>query len=252
MERPLDVGKVAVIAPLGMSPPVVTAFVDRLGGVRDLVVMTTANERVKQGYELIRVAMRLKYPKTRVHEVTLPFDDVATEDQNFEFMRVAAKTIKRQREKYGSEVIYLNVAGGRKNMCITLSILGQFLNVDGVFHVVSPDVKVVNVLLENLRPDIERIHSAENDEEKFRIYREKERLFDSLMFPSDFEVVRIPTIPIPTEHVRRILDILYNERVDELAPSEREALLRHGLIERAGARLRVSAFGKRLVEALLR
>lgn len=45
----------AVISPLGMSPPVVTAFVDYVGDVRDLVVITTTNERVKQGYELVKV-----------------------------------------------------------------------------------------------------------------------------------------------------------------------------------------------------
>jgi len=84
-------------------------------------------------------------------------------------MRIAGRIIKNQREKYGSDVVYLNVAGGRKNMCITLSILGQFLNVDGIFHIVSPDVKIVNEMLENLRSeDIERIYLAENEKDKVK------------------------------------------------------------------------------------
>ena len=244
--------RTAVISPLGMSPPVVTAFVDYLGGVKDLVVITTADKRVKEGFELIRVAMKIRYPKTRIHEVELPFEDVMNEEQNFEFMRIAGRVIKKQKEKYGSDVVYLNVAGGRKNMCITLSILGQFLNVDGIFHVVSPDIKVVNEALENLRADIERIYLAETEEEKIIIYKEKERYFDSLLFPEDYEVVRIPTIPIPQDYIRRLVDILFNEKLDSLTYSEKEMLLRHGLIERVGNKLKVTDFGRKFAEVLVR
>jgi CRISPR-associated protein Csx14 len=242
--------KVAVIAPLGMSPPVVTSFIDHVGNVRDLVLLTTSSKAVKQGYELIRISMKRKYPKTRIHEIELPFEDVASEEQNFEFMRIAGKAIKRQKEKFGSEVVYLNVAGGRKNMCITLSILGQFLNVDGIFHVVSPDVKIVNEMLENLRPEIERIYLAESEEEKMRIYEEKERYFDSLMFPKDYKIVRIPTIPVPQDYVKRLVDVIFNEKLDSLTYSEKEMLLRHGLLEKAGSKLKVTEFGRRFAEVL--
>jgi len=68
--------KIAVVSPIGMSPPVITAFVDYLGGVKDLVVITTTNEKVKQGYELVKIVLMMKYPKTRVHEVEIPFEDV--------------------------------------------------------------------------------------------------------------------------------------------------------------------------------
>jgi len=244
--------RTAVISPLGMSPPVVTAFVDYLGGVRDLVIITTADKRVKEGFELIKVAMKIRYPRTRIHEVELPFEDVMNEEQNFEFMRIAGRVIKRQKERFGSDPVYLNVAGGRKNMCITLSILGQFLNVDGIFHVVSPNVKIVNETLESLRADIERIYLAEEEDEKMRIYREKERYFDSLMFPRDYEVVRIPTIPIPQDYMRRLVDILFNEKLDSLTYSEREMLLRRGLIEGVGRKLKVTEFGKRFAEVLVR
>lgn len=244
--------KLAAISPLGMNPPVVTAFVDYLGGVRDLVVMTTADKRVKQGFELVRVALKMKYPSTRVHKVEIPFEDVMTQDQNFEFMRIAGKAIKNQKEKFGSDVVYLNVAGGRKNMCITLSILGQFLNVDGIFHLITPDVKIINELLENLRLDIEKIYAAGTEDEKIEVYKEKERMFNSLMFPKEFDVIRIPTIPIPEDYIKRLVDILYNERVDKLTASEKELLIRHGLIERAGTKFKVTDFGKKFAEVLVR
>jgi len=236
--------KKAVICPLGLSSPVVTAFVKYIGRVRDLVVLTTSDERVMQGFELVKMSMKARYPKTRIHEVRIPFDDVMTQEQNFEFMRLAGRAIKAQKEKYGSEVVYINVAGGRKNMCITLSILGQFLNVDGVFHIVTPDVKIINELLENLRPDIERIYHAESEEEKMRIYAEKERLFDLLMFPKDFEVIRIPTIPILPDYVKRIVKILFTGDVDMLTPSEVEILLRHGMMERVGSKVKVTEWQK--------
>ncbi len=244
--------KIAVVSPIGMSPPVITAFVDYLGGVKDLVVITTTNEKVKQGYELVKIVLMMKYPKTRVHEVEIPFEDVSTEEQNFEFMRIAGRIIKNQREKYGSDVVYLNVAGGRKNMCITLSILGQFLNVDGIFHIVSPDVKIVNEMLENLRSDIERISIAESEEEKIKIYKEKERIFNSLMFPRDYQVIRIPTIPIPPDYMRRLVDILYNEKIEDLTASERYMLINHGLIDRVGKKFKVSDFGRKFAEVLVR
>ncbi len=170
--------------------------------------------------------MKLNYPRTRVHKLEIPFEDVTTEDENFEFMRIAGKAIKRQKEKFGSDIVYLDVAGGRKNMCITLAILGQFLNVDGIFHLVSPDVKIVNEKLENLRGEIERIYMAESEEEKVRIYEERKRHFDSLMFPVDYEVVRIPTIPIPEDYIRRLVDVIFNDKLDSLTYSEREMLLR--------------------------
>jgi len=240
--------KVAVVSPLGMSPPVVTSFVDYLGGVEDLILITTTNERVKQGYELVRVAMKLKYERTRIHRLEIPFDDVTTEDENFKFMNIAGKAIKRQKEKFGSDIVYLNVAGGRKNMCITLSILGQFLNVDGIFHVVSPNIKIVNEMLENLRPDIKRIYIAESEDEKLSIYREKEKYFNSLMFPKDYEVVRIPTIPISEDYIKRIIQALNTGDLKSLTPSERRLLERHGLLEMG----KVSEFGRKLAEALIR
>lgn len=196
--------------------------------------------------------MKVKYPKTRIHEIEIPFEDVTTEEQNFEFMRIAGRAIRRQKEKFGLDIVYLNVAGGRKNMCITLSILGQFLNVDGIFHVVTPDVKIVNELLENLRPDIERMYRADDEEEKVEIYMEKRKYFDSLMFPKDYEIVRIPIIPIPEDYVRKLVDILYNSRIEDLTYSEREMFERHELIERAGGKYRVTDFGKRFAEVLIR
>lgn len=240
----------AVIAPLGTSPPVITAFVKAFEGIRDVVVLTTRNLVVKQGFELVRVAMKLRYPNVRVHERELPFDDVTTTDENFRFMGIAAKIIRTQREKYGTKEVYLNVSGGRKNMSVTLSLLGQLMGVDGVFHVITRDVGVINALLESLRKDIEDIYNAGSEEEKVRIYREKEKYFDSLMFP-DVELVKLPTIPYPKYYVERIATSLYSGELDVLTESEKESLAAHGLLERYGDKYRVSEFGKKLASVFV-
>jgi len=240
----------AVIALLGMSPPVITAFVKAFEGIRDVVVLTTKSEAVKQGFELVRVAMKMRYPDVRVHERELPFEDVTTTEENFQFMGIAARIIKVQREKYGSKRIYLNVSGGRKNMGITLSLLGQLMGVDGVFHVLTRDVGVVNVQLESLRKEIEELYNAESEEEKIEIYRRSERYFSSLMFP-DAEIVRIPTIPFPEYYVERIARALYSGELEELTESEKERLFTHGLLERYGKRFVVSEFGRKLANVLV-
>ena len=160
--------KTSIIAPLGLSPPVVTALVEYIADVNDVVILTTENEKVKHGFELIKIGMKLKYPKIRIHEVKLPFEDVYTTEQNLEFMAIAAKTIKNEREVHKSDRVLLNIAGGRKNMCITLSLLGQLLGVDGVYHVVTKDVAIVNQMLESLREEIRKIYDAK-EEEKIKI-----------------------------------------------------------------------------------
>lgn len=245
--------KTAVVAPLGLSPPVVTMFIDGIGEeVNDLVVLTTENEEVKAGYELIRIAMKQKYPKVRIHEVTLPFEDVNTTEENLRFMSICAKIIKEERERYKCDKILLNVAGGRKNMCITLSLLGQIVGVDGVYHVLSKDVKIVNLLLENLRDHIKKIYKAESDDEKLKIYKEREKHFNSLLFPDrkEYEIIRIPTLPYPREYLARILTALLQD-IETLSIEEKRSLEVHGILEKIGGKFRITDYGKKFVEVLL-
>jgi CRISPR-associated protein Csx14 len=124
--------------------------------------------------------------------------------------------------------------------------------VDGVYHVVSRDVKVVNQLLEYLREDIRKIYDAKSDEEKLRIYREKERFFNSLLFPSpnEFEIVRIPTLPYPRDYLQRILVSLL-QNMEALSLEDKLMLEKHGILERIGSRFALSEYGKRFVDALL-
>jgi len=86
--------KTAVIAPLGLSPPVITSFLVGIGErISDLVLLTTENEEVKAVFELIRIGMSFRFPQTRIHEVVLPFEDVSTTEENLEFMSICAVSI---------------------------------------------------------------------------------------------------------------------------------------------------------------
>lgn len=247
--------KTSVIAPLGLSPPVITAFIEGIAEpISDVVVLTTDNEEVKRGYELVRIGLRIKYPGIRIHEVRLPFDDVYTTEQNLQFMAIAARTIKKEREVHKCDRILLNIAGGRKNMCITLSLLGQLMGVDGVFHVVTKDIAIVNQMLEGLREDIRRIYEAKDDKEKIKIYKEKERYFNSLLFPakSEYEIVRIPTLPYPADYLAKLVTAVRSTNLDALSVEEKELLYRHGILDKIGHRYVVSEYGKRLVETIIR
>lgn len=246
--------KTSVIAPLGLSPPVITAFVDGIAEpVSDVVVLTTDNEDVKRGYDLVRIGLKIKYPRIRIHEVKLPFDDVYTTDQNLQFMAIAARTIKDEIEVHKCDRILLNVAGGRKNMCITLSLLGQLMGVDGVFHVVTKDVAIVNQMLESLREDIKSIYKAKNDEEKIEIYRKKERYFSALLFPSrsEYEIIRIPTLPYPSDYLAKLVSAVHSSDLESLSLKEKELLYRHGILEKTGFHYSVSEYGRRLVEVII-
>lgn len=246
--------KTSVIAPLGLSPPVITAFIEGIAEpVNDVVILTTDNEEVKRGYELVRIGLKIKYPRIRIHEVKLPFDDVHTTEQNLQFMGMAARTIRDEREIHKCDRVLLNIAGGRKNMCITLSLLGQLMGVDGVFHVVTKDVAIVNQMLESLREDIRRIYEAKDDEEKVGIYRKKERYFNSLLFPakSEYEIIRIPTLPYPADYLVKIVNAVHSSDLDVLSAEEKEVLYRHGILEKIGHRYVVSEYGKRLVEVII-
>ena len=216
--------------------------------ISDMVLLVTEERLVKEGAEVARIALKLKYPKVRVHKVFLPFEDTLTTEQNLEFMRIAARVIRDEREKYGAERIYLNVAGGRKNMCITLSLLAQMLGVEGVFHVVNRNYKEMNVNLERLRHEISQIYEAKSEEEKIRIYKRNAERFDPLFFPpkNEYELIRIPTLPFPEEYLGEVLITLLGE-----GQKHKERLASFGLLEKHGSKYFATDFGRKLATAIL-
>jgi len=195
--------KVSIIAPLGTSPPVVTEFLQYVQEalfqrVSDLTVIATAEKQVVEGVELVKEAVRDRYPHVHVHVVPLEFSDIDTQERNDEFMIKAAKVLRDQKKKHRADVVYICVAGGRRDMCVNLVLLAQIFDVNAVFHVVMPDVKTFNVALERARYKIEELAMAED---KRAYYLENKEELDPLMYPplSRYYVIRVPILPFPRD-----------------------------------------------------
>jgi len=251
--------KTAVIAPLGMSPPIVTAGMDASEfKVKHLIIIATNHPVVLAGLDLIRVGMSIRAPKVKIHAEILPFDDVTTTGENLVFMETAIRIIREARTKLKCDRILLDVAGGRKNMCITLTMIGQLMNVDGVFHIGNRDISLLNTNLEILRGDIERIYKAETLEEKQAIYRQKENQFNHLLFPpkSGYDIIRVPTFPVDQSAVERLLVELKGDirgEVKILPLSDKVTLERHGILEKGKTRNHyyVSEYGQKFLDAFI-
>ncbi|MCA1917059.1 CRISPR-associated protein Csx14 [Methanospirillum hungatei] len=245
--------KTAIIAPIGTSPPVITVGVDAIDElVTDLVLLATQDELVLAGCDVVKLGLKSRYPRIRVHIEFLPFDDISSDDENLTFMAIAARVIKNERERYGCGRILLNVAGGRKNMCITLALLGQLLNVDGVYHIVNHEVKLFNQHLERMRPTMMRLYRAEKEEEKIKIYEENKEMLEYILFPpkKDYELIRIPTLPYPVSYIGTLLSrVVFDPYM--LNEEDCSLLLHHGILERQGNNLYISDYGAKFLDVLV-
>lgn len=245
--------KTTVIAPMGMSPPAITSFIERIGEpVSDIVIISTDNPVVQAGVDLATIALMKKYPYMGIHGEMLPFDDITTQDETFVFMATAARIIRQQRERYGTERIYLNIAGGRKNMCITLSLIGQLMNVDGVFHIIARDIQLMNQQLEYLRYAIDEIHAEPSSDRKLALYAKNEVAFTRLLFPppAQSELVRIPTLPYPAGHLTSLITALRTD-IMRIPLAEQQWLASHGILEQGKSAYYLTEYGVRFVDVLI-
>ncbi|MGQ9720803.1 MAG: CRISPR-associated protein Csx14 [Candidatus Jordarchaeum sp.] len=204
--------KTAIIAPLGTSPPVITEFLEYVEKtldrrVSDLVIIATKEPTVLEGVPLIETAVKNKYLHVHTHIVELPFTDIQSDEDNLKFMKICAEVLRKEKEIHKTDIIYLCVAGGRKDMCITLSLLAQYFEVNGVFHVITPDIKSMNIELERARQNMKEL--SENPD-KDSYYEQHKKLFDSLMYPppAQYNVINIPVLPYPQTMLNDIIRLL--------------------------------------------
>lgn len=247
--------KTALIAPIGTSAPVVTEMVMHINGLEgmeltDVVVMPTRDELVMAHATLARVALKHRYGRMRVHLHPLPFRDIGSTGDTVEFMRIAAKLVAEERRVHGCERVYLSIAGGRKDVCVSLAIVGQIMGADGVFHVINPEVRVINEQLERLRERIFELHRAP-EEEKGEVYGRYREDFESVMFPpiERLRYVQIPCIPYPEDYIGRIGTLLNTSgrvRIERTGLEMRELkrLERAGMVRIVGDEVAVTEFGE--------
>jgi CRISPR-associated protein Csx14 len=251
--------KTAMIVPLGMSPPIVTAGMNASEfRVSHLTMIATKHPVVLAGLDLIEVALSVNSPRVKIHTEILLNDDVTTTKENLDFMETAIRIIREARVDHKCDRVLLNVAGGRKNMCITLTMIGQLMNVDGVFHIGNRNFNLLNEGLEHLRKDINRIHAAETLDEKQEIYRAKKEEFDHVLFPprSEYDIIRVPTFPVDQSTVQRLLVELKGDvkgEVVNLPLGDKVLLERHGILEMGKTRKHyyVSEYGQKFLDAFI-
>ncbi|OPY38401.1 MAG: CRISPR-associated protein (Cas_NE0113) [Methanoregula sp. PtaU1.Bin051] len=248
-----NVQKTALVAPLGLSPPIVTAGTDSAGsGISDLTIIATNHPGVLAGLDFIRVAMSIRKPRMKIHPEYLSYKDITTTEDNLAFMKCAIRVIREARDKQGCDRVVLNVAGARKNMSITLALIGQLMNVDGIFHIGNRGIELFNYNLEHIRSDIDRIHQAKTFREKQKIYREKKDLFNHVLFPpkSEYDLVRVPTFPVDQSYVKDLI-VRIKEDPDALPLSEKIILERHMILEKGRTHYYLSDYGAGFLDAFI-
>lgn len=197
---------------MGTSPPVITEFlqymIDTRGiRVNDVTILNTNDELVTKSTTLAEVGLRHKYPGVKTHIVKLPFPDIESYERSVEFTRIAIRVLKEQKHAYNVDSIFICIAGGRKEACVILSIIAQFFDVSGVYHVISPDIGYANLELERARHNIDELHYSENKDE---YYASNKGIFDKLLFPSIsfYNVIPIPVFPMELDYAEKIANIL--------------------------------------------
>lgn len=207
--------KTSIITPVGLSPPIATELVEYLAKgegkyISDVVLLVTDNREVKKSAELIVSALESRY-NIHTHWTELPFADATSTEEHITFMHKCVEAIKTERVDHGCDYLYLNVAGGRKNMSISLAMIGQLTEVDGIFHVVSPQIGVLNEKLERMRHEIEEHYVAQD---LSQYYTQRKDMFDEIMFPplDTYEVIQIPYIPYPRTQMRKVVSLIKNQK----------------------------------------
>jgi len=238
----------AIVATMGLSPPVVTEFLQYLisegGDVRRIILLSTEERDVLAGSKLVEVAVKTRYPRIRVDLETFPYQDVDNEERAFDFLMRVAKLIPDLRNYR----LYLLISGGRKVMSLELAMMSFFFPLSGVYHVVARDVRVANVLLENLREKIKELYEASDP---LSFYRSVEE-FEELMWPprTEYSVIRIPSIPYPDEVLEEAVKVLRGTRKDEVRFNMVVLMEQLGLIQVSGGRTIPTEYGRKVLEFL--
>ncbi len=195
--------KKALLVPIGRSPAIATEMVRYLEpeGITDVILLPTRDDYVLAGARLVEAAIKVNYPKIRVHMATININDVVSENDTLEVMRMVAKEICKERLQYGVDSLYLSIAGGRKETTVTTAIIGLAFGITAIYHVINKEVKSYNEYQEKIKSDIMWFLEVDINK-RMEKYREKRELFDNLLFPdgAGLEYIRLPLIPYPPKY----------------------------------------------------
>ncbi|MCS6785249.1 MAG: CRISPR-associated ring nuclease [Candidatus Caldarchaeum sp.] len=248
--------RVGVVASMGTSPPVLSEFVEyveRAERIARLVVLSTAEKMVRDSTAVAVAAVADRFPHIRMDVVDLPLSDITSEEENFVFMEFAAKAVAGLRRSV--DRLYLCLAGGRKEMVASMVLMAQLANVDAAYHVVSSDVKSLNVALERIRKEIEDLAASSSP---LDYYRSRRDVFEPVMYPSpsSYKVVSVPVLPYPPTVLRKLVGVFAQTSVSRHGVGlDGEFLLRlsyAGFVRLTRDRIVVTDEGRRFYSSVLK
>ncbi len=197
-----------MVAPLGMSPPVVTEFLQHLelsGSVPDLlVVIRTSFPKVEQGFRVMAAAVGRRYPGVEIADRVLDYQDVDDQEKVWRFLGEAADALAGAADRRPLRVL---ISGGRKTMTVALALLASLLQTEGVYHVVVPDIRTANAAYEALA---EVVAEVAGSPDPGAAYAERAEELDPVFWPdpSTYNVIRIPVLPHPPEALGLAAEVL--------------------------------------------
>ena len=189
-----ELGKGSIlIAPLGKSPMVVTQTYtllhEREGtDIEEVILVYPDNSEIHNGVEYLQDAFRAESIDRAVkpNPIETITDIASTEDCQI-FFDELVRVIEEVQTNSSDKSIYLSLSGGRKGMAALTLFAAQKANIDAVYHTLITD------------PDIEKRIEDETTLDKLAELTPKqiaERFFLNIYDKSQFELFRVPVIPI--------------------------------------------------------
>ena len=157
---------VTLVASLGTSPMVITETIDELKkigiAVDRVIVLTTKDPRVETSFYALALDFKWSYNDIELERVELPFEDIRSQEDHDEFVRIAENVIEME-VKAGRNVV-VSVAGGRKTMGVGLYKAGLKMGVKEFYHVIAEGVAGTSDFLKNLMTyDLKSIYEGKVD-----------------------------------------------------------------------------------------
>ncbi|MFW6119818.1 MAG: CRISPR-associated protein Csx14 [Petrotogales bacterium] len=246
----------AVVGVIGKSAPVMTELVKWLieskgEFVSDVVLLVTDDEEVWKQAELVVSALETSEWSINVHWKDLSFRDISSDSENLKFLEKAAEIIYEQKSKYDSDKIFLNVAGGRKTMGIGLYLLSLFNPIDGVYHVISPQIGLFNEELERNKMKIDEHFRASNLNE---FYKSNRDVFDPILFPdlTEFNVIEMPRLFVSSDIIDDLRKVwrsdkkIKRNKLSSMTDNDIYRAKSYGLIQVSGKWVYPTSLGKKV------
>lgn len=183
-----------LIAPLGKTPMVITQTFILLSAIEGadierVIVIHPKNAEIRNGVQLLKAAFRRKECAFSSIEIE-NIQDVASSDDCKVYLERIVSVITEARADNPDKNIHLSLSGGRKGMAALTLFAAQQAKIDAVYHTLITDV--------DLEEEIEK-ETTVSELKKLTRSQQAQRLFLNDYDQSQFELVRVPVIPISIE-----------------------------------------------------